>query len=170
MGIAVICGYFLLTAYGTHLFEKSTTPWVSFLGYNLVVWPMGLMLTLIFARHNPDIVTQAIAITAVVTVGMMCLGAIFPELFERISVVLVITLFLLLLVETIGYFVFGFRHEITDVIALAIFCGFIGFDWARANHLSVTIDNAIDSAGALYVDIINVFVRMLMILARKKND
>ena len=34
-----------------------------------------------------------------------------------------------------------------------IFSGYIGYDWARANAILKTLDNAIDSAAALYLDI-----------------
>ena len=40
-----------------------------------------------------------------------------------------------------------------------------GFDWARANAIPKTADNAVDSAASLYMDIINLFLRILMILA-----
>jgi FtsH-binding integral membrane protein len=51
---------------------------------------------------------------------------------------------------------------------VAIFCGYIGVDWSRANSIPKTLDNAIDSAAALYMDIINLFVRILSIMGRSE--
>ncbi len=47
------------------------------------------------------------------------------------------------------------------------FCGYIGYDWGRANQIPKTMDNAVDSAAALYMDIINLFLRILRIMGRK---
>ncbi|HCA63484.1 MAG TPA: hypothetical protein DEP73_05025, partial [Pseudomonas sp.] len=52
-------------------------------------------------------------------------------------------------------------------IVVLIFCGYVGVDWGRANQIPKTLDNAIDSAAALYMDIINLFLRILRILGRK---
>ena len=54
-----------------------------------------------------------------------------------------------------------------DWIVAAIFCGYIGVDWGRANRIERTLDNAVDSAASLYLDIINLFLRVLRILSRK---
>src|SRR5690349_18570362 len=45
-----IIGYFASCFYGTHLFKTSTNPWISFLGYNFVVIPFGLILNIVVSR------------------------------------------------------------------------------------------------------------------------
>lgn len=45
----------------------------------------------------------------------------------------------------------------------------IGYDWGRANRIPKTTDNAIDSAAAIYIDIINLFVRILRIMGRRRR-
>ena len=47
---------------------------------------------------------------------------------------------------------------------------YIGYDWVRANSVQRTTTNAIAAASALYLDIINIFLRLLRILARSRND
>ena len=37
----------------------------------------------------------------------------------------------------------------------------IWYDWAKAQNNVKTLDNAIDSAVALYLDVINLFLRLL---------
>lgn len=68
---------------------------------------------------------------------------------------------MLLVIELIDAFVFGIHHNTTDWLVALIFCGYIGYDWGRANQIPKTLDNAIDSAAALYMDIINLFLRIL---------
>lgn len=65
-------------------------------------------------------------------------------------------------------YVFHAQSGVTDWIVAAIFCGYVGYDWGRANNIPKTLDNAVDSAAALYMDIINLFLRILRILGRKK--
>ena len=50
-----------------------------------------------------------------------------------------------------------------------IFCGYIGVDWGRANRIPKTVDNAVDSAAALYMDIINLFLRLLRLTGRRRQ-
>jgi FtsH-binding integral membrane protein len=45
--------------------------------------------------------------------------------------------------------------------------GFIGYDYAKALEDDATVDAAIDRAVALYLDIINLFIRILEIMGKK---
>ena len=160
-------GYFASCFFGIYLFNKSNKPLVSFIGYNFVVVPFGFIINLVVSNYDADLVTEAIEITGLVTVGMMLLGSMYPKFFQKISGGLTVALFLVIVVEMIEIFVFGIHHGILDWIVVLIFCGYIGYDWSRANQIPKTIDNAIDSAAALYMDIINLFLRILRILGRK---
>ncbi|GHB70279.1 hypothetical protein GCM10008107_19540 [Psychrosphaera saromensis] len=160
-------GYFASCFFGIYLFNKSNKPLVSFIGYNFVVVPFGFIINLVVSNYDAALVTEAIKITGLVTVGMMFLGSMYPKFFQKISGALTIALLLVIVVEMIEIFVFGIHHGILDWIVVLIFCGYIGYDWSRANQIPKTIDNAIDSAAALYMDIINLFLRILRILGRK---
>jgi FtsH-binding integral membrane protein len=160
-------GYFASCFFGIYLFNKSNKPLVSFIGYNFVVVPFGFIINLVVSNYDAALVTEAIEITGLVTVGMMFLGSMYPKFFQKISGGLTVALFLVIVVEMIEIFVFGIHHGILDWIVVLIFCGYIGYDWSRANQIPKTIDNAIDSAAALYMDIINLFLRILRILGRK---
>lgn len=160
-------GYFASCFFGIYLFQKSTNPVVSFIGYNFVVVPFGLIINMVVSQYDPELVTEAIRITGLVTIAMMCLGTLFPTFFQKISGALTIALLLVIVVELIEVFIFNTHHGILDWIVVLIFCGYIGYDWGRANQIPKTIDNAIDSAAALYMDIINLFLRILRILGRK---
>lgn len=161
-------GYFASCFVGIYLFNKSSNPAVSFIGYNFVVVPFGLIVNMAVARYDPDIVAQAMRVTGAVTVGMMCFGSLFPAFFQRIAGALSIALLLVIIVELVEVFVFGIHHGILDWIVVLIFCGYIGYDWARANQIPKTLDNAVDSAAALYMDIINLFLRILRILGSRR--
>lgn len=161
-------GYFASCFFGVYLFRKSSNPAVSFIGYNFVVVPFGLIINMVVARYDADLVAQAMRVTGAVTIGMMCFGSLFPAFFQRIAGALGIALFLVIIVELVEVFVFGIHHGIIDWIVVLLFSGYIGYDWARANNIPKTVDNAVDSAAALYMDIINLFLRILRILGSRK--
>nr|WP_267869172.1 Bax inhibitor-1 family protein [Shewanella electrodiphila] len=160
-------GYFASCFLGIYLFSSSDKPIVSFIGYNFVVVPFGFIINLVVSQYDAALVSEAIRITGLVTIGMMCLGTLFPAFFSKIAGALTIALLLVIVVELIEIYVFGIHHGILDWIVVLIFCGYIGYDWGRANQIPKTVDNAIDSAAALYMDIINLFLRILRILGRK---
>ena len=56
-----------------------------------------------------------------------------------------------------------------DYLFVAIFSLYLGFDWARANAYPPTVRNAILSATQIYLDIVNIFVRLLSIFSRRRN-
>ncbi|MGY5514657.1 Bax inhibitor-1 family protein [Vibrio antiquarius] len=160
-------GYFASCFSGVYLFSKSSNPLVSFVGYNFVVVPFGLIINLVVSRYDPSLVLSAIKVTGLVTGMMMLLGTIFPAFFQRIAGVLTIALVVVLVVELFQIFVLGIHQEWIDWAVVILFCGYIGYDWGRANQIPKTIDNAVDSAAALYMDIINLFLRILRIMGRK---
>jgi len=166
--IVFFVGYLACAFGGVYLFKSSDKPAVSFLGYNLVVIPFGLIVNMVVNQYDPELVQQAIRITGIVTGLMMLLGTLFPRFFQRIAGALTIALLLVIIVQMVEIFIFRTHFAIIDWIVVLIFCGYIGYDWGRANAIPKTVDNAIDSAAALYMDIINLFLRILRILGRRR--
>lgn len=161
-------GYFASCLLGIYLFTKSQNPLVSFIGYNFVVVPFGAVINIVVHCYDPSLVLEAIRITGIVTAIMMLLGTMFPVFFQKIAAALTISLLLVIIWEAVELFIFKIHHGIIDWIVVVIFCGYVGYDWGRANQIPKTVDNAVDSAAALYMDIINLFLRILRILGRRK--
>ncbi len=166
--VVFIVGYFACCLLGIYLFNSSKSPLVSFIGYNLVVVPFGFIINVVVARYDPSLVLEAMRITGTVTAVMMILGSAFPAFFKRIHGALTVALIAVIVVELVDIFIFKKQHGIIDWIVVLIFCGYIGYDWGRANRIPKTLDNAVDSAAALYMDIINLFLRILRILGRRR--
>jgi FtsH-binding integral membrane protein len=165
--LALILGYFVSCFIGVLLFTRSSTPLFSFIGYNFVVVPFGFIIHLVVSRYNPEIVLYAVRITGLVTLGMMLLGSLFPVFFKRVVGALTIALIIVIIVEVVDIYIFKKHHGILDWFVAVIFCGYIGYDWGRANRIPKTVDNAVDSAASLYMDIINLFLRILRIFGRR---
>lgn len=164
-----LLAYFASCFFGVYLFNKSVNPMVSFLGYNFVVIPFGFVINVVVARYSPALVLEAMRITGTVTAGMMVLGSLFPAFFRRIYGALTAALLLVIIVELVDIFFLHKNPGYIDWIVVVIFCGYVGYDWGRANSIPKTVDNAVDSAAALYMDIINLFLRILKILGRRRR-
>lgn len=162
-------GYFASCLYGISLFTKSIDPLVSFAGFNFVVVPFGLVVNIVVSRYDQSIVLDALRITTIVTLLMMVLGAYFTEFFEKIRWALFFSLLSVGIVEFVEIFIFRIHHDVIDWVVALTMCGYIGYDWGRANKIPKTIDNAVDSAAALYMDIVNLFLRILRILGRRRR-
>ncbi len=165
---AFFIGYFASCFFGIFLFTKSEAPLISFIGYNFVVVPFGLIINLVVYHYDPTLVVDAIRVTGLVTFVMMVLGSLFPAFFQRIAGALTIALVVVIIVEMIEIFILKVHHGIIDWVIAVIFCGYIGYDWGRANRIPKTVDNAVDSAASLYMDIINLFLRILRIMGRRR--
>ena len=167
--IPMLIGYMVLSFIGTKLVNSSRNPFVSFLGYNLVVLPIGFLLTRVLIYYDPGLVFRAMVVTGCVTGIMMLVAGLFPVFFRRLGRVLFMSLISLIVVEVLamifGWFVFG----VTDLLAAVIFCGYIAVEWVHAQDAPKTVDNAIDVAAMLYVSIINLFLRILSIMSRNNN-
>ena len=83
--IILFVGYIICVIAGTFISAKSNDPMVSFLGYNLVVVPVGLVVSTAvyyYGGISSTIVLQAITYTAGITVVMICLSILKPEFFS----------------------------------------------------------------------------------------
>ena len=166
--LTFVVGYFVCCLLGILLITKSQIPIISFVGYNFVVVPFGLIINRVVHHYDSYLVLDAIRVTGLVTLVMMVLGSLVPVFFKKIGAALAIALLGVIAIELIEVYVFRVHHGLIDWIIVVIFCGYIGYDWVRANSIPKTVDNAVDCAAALYVDIINLFLRILRIRGRSR--
>lgn len=148
--------------------NRSDNPVVSFLGFNLFAIPIGFVLaygTIPF--YNGGSIAIAFMLTAVITLAMLVVSMLFPDTFLSMGTTLCISLLVCVIVDLVALFIFRTNLIFIDYIVTFLFALFIGYDWARANRCARTIDNAVDCAAELYLDIINIFLRILSIVGRR---
>lgn len=164
MAVPVIIGAFV---------ASSHNPVISFIGYNLVVLPLGLLVSssvsLYLQAGMGDIVFQAIVYTAAITFIMIALACAFPNFFARLGGLLLGALFGMIVAELVALLFFRVNQTIWAWIGAVIFSFYIGFDYWRAQQYPKTVDNAIDCAVDIYLDIINLFLHILAILSDSKD-
>lgn len=164
-----LLAYIVLVLMGSAM-VRSRDKLKCFLGYHLIAVPVGLLASIATIGYDPDLVVRAVLLTAIVTLGMMIVSTIFPSVFERMMPALGVTLLIVIVAESIGLFFFRFDSSLMDWAVLIIISLYVGYDWVRANSVQRTATNAIAAASALYLDIINIFLRLLRILARSRSN
>ena len=166
--LVLIIGYFALAIAGSVITYKSDSPLISFLGYNLVAVPVGAVLTVCVQAYDSSVIAQAFILTAVITGVMLLLATAFPGVFAGMGRMLFAAL-LGSLMAGVVCMIFSFTTIILSWVIAVIFSLYIGYDWVKAQQYVHTLDNAVDSALDIYMDIINLFLRLLVILGRN-ND
>ena len=146
---------------------KAQNPVVSFLGFTGLALSMGLLLTYYLTVYTESTIYKAFMLTAIITVIMLIISTLYPGIFLSIGRGLGITLLVCVVVELVGMLIFRSSMDIMDYVVCFVFCGFIGFDWAKAQAFPKTLNNAFLSAADIYLDVINIFIRLLSILGKK---
>ena len=167
--IAVLVLYFVGTLGCSFIVHKSSSPAVSFAGFTGMAISMGLLLTFYVTAFTGHSVAYAFIATALVTVIMVILSMLYPGFFMNLGRTLLISLLACIIVQVVGAFVFRLPMMLIDYAVALIFCGYIGLDWSRAQRYPKTLDNAIDSAADIYLDIVNLFVRILAITGKRRD-
>ena len=160
--------YFVFVIIGSVLLSKDS-PVLSFIGYNLIALPIGVVVCGCVQGVPVSIVESAVLITAIVTLSFMILATIFPGFFLSMGRALGVGLLVAIIAELVSMLIFRTVSSVFEWIFVAIFSLYIGYDWARANTCARTVDNAIDLAANLYLDIINLFLRILEIMSKRKD-
>ena len=167
----VIIGYFISCIVGIIMSKVSDNPIVSFIGYNLVVVPVGVVLAI--AIHvdgfEPAQIIHAAALTAFFTGVMIVASVIWEDFFLSLGKILFIGLLAVVIFEVMCLICGIYLPTIWDILVAVLFCFYIGYDWAKAQKEDHTADNAVDACVGLYLDIINLFIRILSASSGSKS-
>ena len=150
----------------------SHNPVISFIGYNLVVLPCGMSISIAIEAYgglDSGIVVEAFMITLCITAAMTLFAVICPQFCSKLGGILFASLIGLILARLV-MLIFGMYSIAAAWIGAVIFSLYIAYDVWRSQRYPLTLDNAIDSAFDIYLDIINLFLELLEILGRYKDD
>ncbi len=164
-----LIAYIVLVLAGNVMVSKGGAL-VSFLGYTLIAAPIGMVLCLCLRGVPTSVIKEAVLITAIVSLSFMIAGTLWPGFFLKLGRVLFFSLLFTIVGSLICALLFrGRGYRVYEWIGAGIFSLYIGYDWARANTCARTVDNAIDLSASLYLDIINLFIRIVSILNDSRN-
>ncbi len=163
-----LIGYIVLVLAGNALVMRGSTA-LSFIGYTLIAAPIGMVICLSVQGIPVSTVKSAVLITAIVTLSFMIAATVFTGFFLSLGRVLFFSLLFTIVGGLISTLLFrGRGFVLYEWLSAGIFSLYIGYDWARANTCAPTVHNAVCLSASLYLDIVNLFLRILSILNR--ND
>ena len=120
-------------------------------------------------------VVKVFAITTGLVVTLGLVGAVYPKSLESWGIyllggllVLIFGQFVVLIAGMLGANVGG-AMTVFDWIGVALFSAYVVYDLNRAMRVERTHDNAIDCAVAIYLDFLNLFLRLLRLLGTRKD-
>jgi len=155
---------------GSFIALRSDNPFVSFVGYMLVAVPFGAMLGPVIAIYSPDTVVKAAAITTGMVALLGAVGIVWPRSLESWHpylmgglLILILGLFALPVLGWMGVDV-STAMRVWDWVGVVLFGAMVIFDLNRAMRIERTLDNSIDVAVAVYLDWVNIFIRLLSIM------
>ncbi len=139
---------------------------MTLIGYILFSLTFGFTLAITLQRYSVGTIAHAFGITACVSGIFLVAGVTFPEFFSRIGGILIVGLIGVMIAEFVAVFFFHAHQTIFDYIVILLFCGFLGYDSYLMSSDLPTVPNAIFYAANIYIDIVNILLRVLSILDR----
>lgn len=165
--VVFLIAYVVLYLAGSLINALSKNPVLSFIGYCMAVLPLGALLCIYVPTVGISAVRSAFLATAFITVIMGLLAVMYPKFFYSIFKLITGCLLVAVLYQLFaGIFGWSTFDSLIDWLVVIIFSCYVGFDVAQARNRPRTLNNAMRSACALYVDIILIAIRLMRIFSR----
>lgn len=157
----VFIGVLVLSIIGIGINAVSTNPFGSFIGYTLVSVPYGILVGPFLAQFSERTITETLIGTCAYVTMLGVVGLLIPKnLAEHVKIVLAALVALLM-----GSFVVPFLGVEAQIfwyyVGIVIFSFIVIYDFNRAKNIPHTLDNSIDVALAIYLDVWNILIRAL---------
>jgi hypothetical protein len=156
------------------LVSFSPDPLRAYGGLSALAGSLGALIGPIANHYGRGSVADAAIVTLCITLVLGAAGYLYPRSLEHWGSTLCLALStlvgaqLLSLSASIG--VIHPLHSVVSWLAIILFSAFVVYDFNRAQRLTRTIPNAIQSGVAVFVDVTNLFVRLLQIFGQNKED
>jgi len=144
---------------------------ISFLSYSILT---GISFALIFIAYNIFSIMMVFGITAIVFAIFAAIGYFTKIDLSKIRTVLFMGLLGIIIVSIIALFIDNVALNLgLIIIGLLLFIGYVAYDIQRIKNYTMAINDpdkvAIYGALQLYLDFINIFIRLLSIFGKRKN-
>jgi FtsH-binding integral membrane protein len=122
-------------------------------------------------------VTEIAGATVLITVVLGAIGWIYPKsfaswglsLFVLLIGAIVLQIFAPIIYVALGLPLTGMLHAL-DWLVIVLFSAYLIYDFNRARDLPKTIDNAMDCGVSVFLDVANIFIRLLSLFGVVKDD
>lgn len=158
--------YLVMVIVGCIMSVWSRNPVISFVGYCMVVLPLGAVLSIYLPAFTYKTITSAFLVTTFLSLFMIILALVYPRVFNSIFALLGIAVLVALIYQIVAIFTGFGNNTWVDWLIVLLFSAYVGFDVSLARVRPRTVNNAVASACAIYMDLIYVFIRLVAIFGR----
>lgn len=158
--------YLVMVIVGCIMSVWSRNPVISFIGYCMVVLPLGAVLSIYLPAFTYKTITSAFLVTTFLSLFMIILALVYPRVFNSIFALLGIAVLVALIYQIVAIFTGFGNNTWVDWLIVLLFSAYVGFDVSLARVRPRTVNNAVASACAIYMDLIYVFIRLVAIFGR----
>ena len=166
-GVAILSTVLIIFAY--NIIKYSNKWYISYIGFLILSFSMGLILARIIPLYTETSVVMSSVVTLVVTLTMSFIAYYAPEVFLSKATCIGISLLIAVVLDTCILCIFGRSFFLFDIFITLAYSLIIGVDWANAQEYAPTLDNAIDSASDIYVDMVRLFIKILQASGKRKD-
>ena len=156
------------------MFRKLSPLAVTVLFY-LYAFINGVTLSVIFAVFDMSTIFYAFFATSLLFGGLALYGYVTKKDMTKFGSILMVTLIVGLVVSIINLFIGNTLVDIfLDWVMLFVFCGLTIYDMNKIKNMSQEIEYGSEKlyvygAMELYLDFINIFIRLLSIMGRRRD-
>lgn len=158
--------YLIMVLVGCIMSVWSKNPVISFIGYCMVVLPLGAVLSIYLPAFSYKTITSAFLVTTFLSLFMIILALVYPRVFNSIFALLGIAVLVALIYQIVAIFTGFGNNTWVDWLIVLLFSAYVGFDVSLARVRPRTVNNAVASACAIYMDLIYIFIRLVAIFGR----
>ncbi len=174
-GLLFILGLFGISLLGVFISTKADTVGGKLIGYIIMTVAMGIMCAPLVAAYTTASVAMAFGLTSAAVLLLGVVGAVIKYDLSNMGMFLFGAL-VALIVGMVGTAIFGVMGihvtvmmAVLNVVGVLIFSLYVVYDLNRAVRMDYTMTNAVEVAVSVYLDFINLFIRLLELLGQK-ND
>lgn len=131
------------------------------IGYLIITVATGALLSACIPYEKSGVLINAAITTALILVIMVIAATAFPDAFLGLGRILLTSLIAFIIAEIAMLLLFRSEPAIMDWLAIGIFTLYIGYDWSKGMEYPKTGKFAIITAIQLYLDLINIFIRLV---------
>lgn len=149
----VVFSFLIITIIGFYLIKRPNNSMINFVGYNLIVLAVSIILGTFVVQHFFFSVIQTFALITSIILFMIVISTIQSDTVELIGTIL----FIGLLIIIISMLFIQFIGKISappwqDWLIAILFCGYTFYDCIIAQSKQKLLHNAINSAAILFLD------------------
>lgn len=168
--VKILVVYAIFAILGCFISYYSKSALASFIGYNFLVLPAGGILSILLSEYDWADVELAIIVTGIASVIIMIIATLAPERFINTGGALAIGLVVGVICVGASTLL-GYNSHYYTMGFIILFSFYLVHDFSVAQAYPKTINNAVDSALDVWLDVLYLFINIVsMIRDSKDND